>query len=171
MRQGNHVADDSVYFDRYYKFVGQDGKVGAYPYWAYVFDYMAEHEEASQDEAETEARKYFEGKGVTDFTYTQWFDFTGGYLTDDEGEIVQDTIGDRAGQNVYAYDCWWGYDSMPVIISTDGSEYQTPGWADEIIDGEESVAKYWLTQGSDGWRLDVANEVSDETWQKFRDLR
>ena len=167
----NHVADDSVYFDRYYKFVGQDGKVGAYPYWAYVFDYMAEHEEASQDEAETEARKYFEGKGVTDFTYTQWFDFTGGYLTDDAGEIVQDTIGDRAGQNVYAYDCWWGYDSMPVIISTDGSEYQTPGWAEEIIDGEESVAKYWLTQGSDGWRLDVANEVSDETWQKFRDLR
>ena len=81
--------------------------MGAYPYWAYVFDYMAEHEEASQDEAETEARKYFEGKGVTDFTYTQWFDFTGGYLTDDAGEIVQDTIGDRAGQNVYAYDCWW----------------------------------------------------------------
>ncbi len=60
---------------------------------------------------------------------------------------------------------------MPVIISTDGSEYQTPGWAEEIIDGEGSVAKYWLTQGSDGWRLDVANEVSDETWQKFRDLR
>ena len=26
----NHVSDDSIYFDRYYKFVGQDGKVGAY---------------------------------------------------------------------------------------------------------------------------------------------
>ena len=165
----NHVADDSVYFDRYYKFVGQDGKVGAYPYWAYVFDYLAENENATEDEAETEARKYFEAKGVTDFTYTEWFDFTGDYLTDDAGEIVQDTIGDRAGQNVYAYDCWWGYDSMPVIIATDGSEYQTPGWAEEIIDGDDSVAKYWLSQGSDGWRLDVANEVSDETWQKFRE--
>ena len=165
----NHVADDSVYFDRYYKFVGQDGKVGAYPYWAFVFDYMAENEDASQDEAETEAKKYFEDKGVTDFTYTEWFDFTGEYLTDDAGEIVQDTIGDRAGKDVYAYDCWWGYDSMPVIIATGGSEYQTPGWAEEIIDGEDSVAKYWLSQGSDGWRLDVANEVSDETWQKFRE--
>lgn len=164
----NHVADDSVYFDRYYKFVGQDGKVGAYPYWAYVFDYMAADESASQDEAEAAAREYFEGKGVTDFTYTAWFSFTGDYLTDDDGEIVQDTIGERAGKNVYAYDCWWGYDSMPVIISTDGSEYQTPGWADEIIDGEDCVAQYWLEQGSDGWRLDVANEVSDETWQKFR---
>ena len=165
----NHVADDSVYFDRYYKYVGQDGKVGAYPYWAYVYDYMAENEEASQDEAETEARKYFESRGVTDFTYTQWFDFTGGFMTDDSGEYVQDTIGGRAGKNVYAYDCWWGYDSMPVIIATDGSEYQTPGWAEEIIDGEGSVAQYWLEQGSDGWRLDVANEVSDETWQRFRE--
>ena len=58
---------------------------------------------------------------------------------------------------------------MPVIIATDGSEYQTEGWAEEIIDGEDSVAQYWLTEGSNGWRLDVANEVSDETWQKFRE--
>lgn len=165
----NHVADDSVYFDRYYKYVGQDGKVGAYPYWAYVFDYLAANEDATEEEAESEARKYFEDRGVTDFTYTEWFDFTGEYLTDDAGEVVQDTIGERAGQNVYAYDCWWGYDSMPVIIATDGSEYQTEGWAEEIIDGEDSVAQYWLTEGSNGWRLDVANEVSDETWQKFRE--
>ena len=57
---------------------------------------------------------------------------------------------------------------MPVIIETDGSEYETEGWAEEIIDGADSVAQYWLTEGSHGWRLDVANDVSDEKWEEFR---
>lgn len=165
----NHVSDDSVYFDRYYKFVGKDGKVGAYPYWAFVYDYLAENEEADQSEAEVAARKYFEEKGVTDFTYTEWFAVTKEFLKNDKDEFVQDSIGDRAGKNVYGYDGWWGYDSMPVVKSTNGSEYQTPGWSKEIIDGEGSVTQYWLEEGSNGWRLDVANEVSDETWQKFRE--
>lgn len=164
----NHVSDDSVYFDRYYKFVGKDGKVGAYPYWAYVYDYM-EGNNVEQDEAITAAREYFTGLGVNDFTYTEWFNiYNTSYVTDDDGNIVKDTIGERAGKDVYGYDGWWGYDSMPVVKSVNGSEYQTASWADEIIDGQDSVCTYWLKEGSDGWRLDVANEVSDETWQHFR---
>jgi hypothetical protein len=80
-----------------------------------------------------------------------------------------DTIGLRAGKLVYSYEGWWGYDSMPVIYSTNGSEYQTGNWAQEIINGEDSVTGYWISKGMDGWRLDVANEVSDETWRNFRD--
>lgn len=164
----NHVADDSIYFDRYYKFVAQDGKLGAYPYWAFVFDYETEHPDATRTQAEAKAKEHFDALGVTDYTYTQWFSFTGTFLTDDDGTVVQDSIGERISKDVYAYDCWWGYDSMPVILATDGSEYQTPGFAEEIISGDDSITKYWLRQGSDGWRLDVANEVSDETWQQFR---
>ena len=165
----NHVSDDSVYFDRYYKFVGQNGKVGAYPYWAYVYDYMSDHPEAAQATAEAAAKTYFEGRGVTDFTYTKWFTITKDPLMDqDIHQAVQDTIGERAGKDVYGYEGWWGYDSMPVIKTADGSEYRTPGWADDLIDGDDSAAKYWIEKGSDGWRLDCANEVSDETWQKFR---
>ena len=69
------------------------------------------------------------------------------------------------------YEGWWGYDSMPVIKSTNGSEYQTGNWGEEIIgnDDSTSVTQYWLKKGSNGWRLDVANEVSDETWQNFRE--
>lgn len=166
----NHVSDDSIYFDRYYKFIGVDGKVGAYPYWAYVYDYMADNPDATQQKAEDAAKDYFKSKGVTDFTYTKWFDiYQDQYLKDDNGEVVIDTIGDRTGKPVYGYDGWWGYDSMPVIKATDGSEYQTPGWADYIIDGENCITQYWLEQGSNGWRLDVANEVSDETWRRFRE--
>lgn len=165
----NHVSDDSVYFDRYYKFVGQGGKVGAYPYWAYVYDYMADHTSATQADAETAAKTYFKTRGVTDFTYTQWFTITKDPLLDkDTQKTVQDTIGERVGKDVYGYEGWWGYDSMPVIKATDGSEYRTPGWAQDLIDGDNSISKYWIEKGSNGWRLDCANEVSDETWQKFR---
>ncbi len=169
----NHVSDDSIYFDRYYKYL-QDGttKIGAYPYWAYVYDLMAEDESLTKEEAENKAKTYFtENYGITDYTYTAWVDVfqsADKYLKNDDGEVVKDTVGLRAGKPVYGYDGWWGYDNMPVIKSTNGSEYQTPGWADEIIDGEGCVTHFWLDEGSSGWRLDVANEVSDETWQKFR---
>ena len=153
----NHVSDDSVYFDRYYKFLPDaaekyDGKIGAYPYWAYVYDYMAETG-ADQATAEGVAKTHFtEEYGITDYSYTEWF------------AVSSTKTGD-----VYSYEGWWGYDSMPVIKSTNGSEYQTGNWAEEIIDGQNSVNAYWISKGMDGWRLDVANEVSDETWQKFRD--
>lgn len=163
----NHVSDDSVYFDRYYKFLTAedfDGKLGAYPYWAYVYDYMAA-EGVTQSEAETAAKAYFQEEyDVTDFSYTEWFAVSSSTMA---GTV--DNIGLRAGKEVYSYEGWWGYDSMPVIYSTNGSEYQTGNWAEEIIDGEDSVTKYWISQGSNGWRLDVANEVSDETWQHFRE--
>ncbi len=166
----NHVSDDSVYFDRYYKFLPDaaekfDGKIGAYPYWAYVYDYMAEND-ATQAAAEAAAKTYFgENYGITDYSYTEWFAVSSETMT------TADTIGLRAGKPVYSYEGWWGYDSMPVIYSTNGSEYQTGNWAEEIIndpDGTDSVTEYWITKGMDGWRLDVANEVSDETWQQFR---
>ena len=159
----NHVSDDSVYFDRYYRFLGQSEKIGAYPYWAYVYDYMAGNG-ADQEAAEAAAVTYFsENYGITDFSYTEWFHVSSEPMT------YSDSIGLRAGKPVYSYEGWWGYDSMPVIYSTNGSEYQTGNWAQEIISGEDSVNAYWISKGMDGWRLDVANEVSDETWQNFRD--
>ena len=160
----NHVSDDSVYFDRYYKFLGTSEKIGAYPYWAYVYDYMAENG-ADQTTAEAAAKEFFgTNYGITDWSYTEWFAVSSTTMA---GAV--DNIGLRAGKEVYSYEGWWGYDSMPVIYSTNGSEYQTGNWAEEIISGENSVNAYWISKGMDGWRLDVANEVSDETWQNFRD--
>ena len=159
----NHVSDDSVYFDRYYKFLGKSEKIGAYPYWAYVYDYMKDNG-ADQTAAEAAAKAYFgENYGITDYSYTEWFAVSSTTMA---GSV--DEIGLRAGKEVYSYEGWWGYDSMPVIKSTNGSESQTGNWASEIISGSNSVNAYWIGKGMDGWRLDVANEVSDETWQKFR---
>ena len=165
----NHVSDDSIYFDRYYKFLGQSEKIGAYPYWAYVYDYMADNA-ADQETAEAAAKEYFTDEyGITDYSYTEWFKVYNSFMSDGT-DAVTDSIGLRAGEPVYSYDGWWGYDSMPIIYSTNGSEYQTGNWAEEIIGNEDgtSVTQYWISEGSNGWRLDVANEVSDETWQNFR---
>ncbi len=161
----NHVSDDSVYFDRYYKFLGKSEKVGAYPYWAYVYDYMAE-KNVSQETAESAARTYFTNEyGITDFSYTEWF------VVNNEAGTGKDSIGQRAGKPVYTYEGWWGFDSMPVVKSTDGSEFKTGTWAEEIIgnSNNSAVSQYWISKGNNGWRLDVANEVSDETWKNFRD--
>ena len=164
----NHVSDDSVYFDRYYKFLPDaaekyDGKIGAYPYWAYVYDYINDNG-ADQATAEAAAKEFFGSEyGITDYSYTEWF------AVQNKKTANKDKIGLRADKYVYSYEGWWGYDSMPVIYSTNGSEYQTGNWADEIINGEDSINGYWISKGMDGWRLDVANEVSDETWQHFRD--
>lgn len=167
----NHVSDDSVYFDRYYRYLGTSEKVGAYPFWAYVYDYMNE-KGAELEDAKTAAKDYFASEyGITDFSYTKWFDVYNSQLVDHDGNNAVDTVGLRAGKPVYGYDGWWGYDNMPVIKSTDGSEFRTGNWAEEIIhnDNGDSVTEYWISKGNDGWRLDVANEVSDETWQNFRD--
>lgn len=161
----NHVSDDSVYFDRYYKFLGKSEKIGAYPYWAYVYDLVNE-KGYSLSSAKTAAKQYFTKEyGITDYSYTEWF------RINNEKCSYSDTIGLRVGKKVYAYEGWWGYDSMPVIYSTNGSEYQTGNWAEEIIGNSQgtAVTQYWISKGSDGWRLDVANEVSDETWQRFRE--
>ncbi len=161
----NHVSDDSVYFDRYYKYLGTSEKVGAYPYWAYVYDYMAE-KGVSQETAEGAARTYFtDNYGISDYSYTEWF------AINNEAAAYADHTGLRSGKKVYTYEGWWGFDSMPVVKSTNGSEFQTGNWGQEIIGNAEGtgVSQYWISQGNNGWRLDVANEVSDETWQNFRD--
>ncbi|SDY35004.1 alpha-amylase family glycosyl hydrolase [Lachnobacterium bovis] len=168
----NHVSDDSVYFDRYYKYLKKGAKkVGAYPYWAHVYDLMNE-QKMDKETAIKETEKFFKKKyNIKDFSYAQWFAIDGdNVLEDDKGNAVTDSIGERKGKPVYAYEGWWGYDSMPVIKSTNGSEYQTGDWGKEIIGNKkgDAVSQYWLKKGTSGWRLDVANEISDETWKHFR---
>ena len=167
----NHVSDDSIYFDRYYRYLGTSEKIGTYPYWAYVYDLVNE-EGYEQADAEEAAKAYFtEEYGITDYSYTEWVTVENKFMTDSDGIVTTDSVGLRAGKGVYTYEGWWGYDSMPVIKSTNGSEYQTGNWAEEIIYNKDatSVTQYWISKGNNGWRLDVANEVSDETWQKFRE--
>ena len=57
------------------------------------------------------------------------------------------------------YSCWWNLPALPQF-NTDNLQVRS-----YLFD----VAKYWIDQGVDGWRLDVPFEINDETfWRQFR---
>ena len=57
------------------------------------------------------------------------------------------------------YECWWNYPALPKF-NTDCADVR------EYL---FSVAEYWTKRGIDGWRLDVPNEIDDDSfWQEFR---
>ena len=54
---------------------------------------------------------------------------------------------------------WWNHKSLPKLNTGN------PNVRKYIL----SVARYWIEQGSDGWRLDVPNEIDDDGfWEEFR---
>jgi cyclomaltodextrinase / maltogenic alpha-amylase / neopullulanase len=57
------------------------------------------------------------------------------------------------------YEAWWGYPALPEF-NTDTPAVREYLWG---------VAEHWMKQGIDGWRLDVPNEINDDSfWQEFR---
>ena len=54
-----------------------------------------------------------------------------------------------------SYDCWWGVGNMPAI--NEKSELVR-----EKLLGKDGVIRKWLRAGAHGWRLDVADELSDD---------
>ena len=55
-----------------------------------------------------------------------------------------------------SYNSWWNFDTLPTVNKLD------PAFAEYIITGHDSVVAYWLKQGCDGFRLDVADELPNE---------
>ncbi|NGM81567.1 alpha-amylase [Paenibacillus sp. 7124] len=191
----NHVGDDSIYFDRYSKYP----EIGAYEYWAKVYDKM-NLGNLSQADAEEAVRTEFTSKinpltGThykypDDFTYTTWF------------TITNEKVKNRDDDNKhYKYDAWWGYDSLPAMDAKDPqtaateffpadaqaidgqNEWNNIGYREEVIGHdlgglseagaqkamESANSQRWMWMGSSGWRLDVAPDVSSGTWKKFRE--
>lgn len=59
------------------------------------------------------------------------------------------------------YACWWDLPALPKLNTNN------PQVRKYILD----VAKYWIEQGADGWRLDVPFEIDDDDfWREFRDV-
>lgn len=60
------------------------------------------------------------------------------------------------------YDCWWGIDNMPAL--NENSEL-----VKERLLGKDGVIRKWLRAGARGWRLDVADELSDDFLKAIKD--
>ncbi|MDR0876082.1 MAG: glycoside hydrolase family 13 protein [Clostridiales Family XIII bacterium] len=60
------------------------------------------------------------------------------------------------------YTSWWGFETLPEVREYDEN------WGAFIIDGEDSVVSKWMKGGASGYRLDVADELPDETIERIR---
>lgn len=59
------------------------------------------------------------------------------------------------------YSAWWNHASLPKFNTNN------PGVRDYIF----KVARHWLEFGMDGWRLDVPEEIQDDSfWREFRQI-
>lgn len=57
------------------------------------------------------------------------------------------------------YEGWWNHKSLPKLNTSNN----------QVRNYIFNVARYWIDQGIDGWRLDVPNEIDDDDfWAEFR---
>lgn len=59
------------------------------------------------------------------------------------------------------YDSWWGIGNMPAL-NEDSDLVQNR------LLGEDGVIRHWLAAGAHGWRLDVADELTDDMIEKIK---
>jgi glycosidase/fibronectin type 3 domain-containing protein len=92
-------------------------------------------------------------------TYRTWFVFH-------DVAAGTGTCAGSAGPLSATYDGWFGFDSIPVLNKSN------PVVQAYFLDNPDSVSKFWLNQGANGWRLDVMGDSSFPTgyWEKFRQI-
>lgn len=59
------------------------------------------------------------------------------------------------------YRCWWDFATLPEVNENEKSYI-------DYICGDDGVIQYWLNNGADGFRLDVADELPDEFIEEIR---
>ena len=65
----------------------------------------------------------------------------------------------RFGSEPGKYECWWGFDTLPVVDKEQESY---------LAFVENQVLPYWIGLGADGFRLDVVDELPDSFLRRFR---
>jgi len=85
----------------------------------------------------------------SDSPYTDWF------------HIKKYPVDAYSPGDATTYEGWWKYKSLPKFNTSN------PDVEKYIL----KVARYWIEQGIDGWRLDVPNEINDDGfWLRFREV-
>lgn len=63
------------------------------------------------------------------------------------------------------YEAWFGFGSLPVFKDDSGGVrdffYRAQG---------ANVTEHWYARGASGWRFDVANEISHDWWNEYRQI-
>ncbi|HEY8238434.1 MAG TPA: glycoside hydrolase family 13 protein [Candidatus Limnocylindrales bacterium] len=77
----------------------------------------------------------------------------------DTSDVPDDQRAGAKSLGIYGYRAWWDLPALPKL------RIENPEVREYIF----GVAEHWIRLGADGWRLDVALEISDEDfWREFR---
>jgi cyclomaltodextrinase / maltogenic alpha-amylase / neopullulanase len=97
--------------------------------------------------------------------YKDWFFFDPERLNGKKhwgaypGPHEQKLLGHEDSITAIGYRGWWNLPALPKFNTN------TPAVREFLFE----VAEYWIKFGADGWRLDVAEEIDDDSfWQEFR---
>jgi neopullulanase len=91
--------------------------------------------------------------------YREWFYLDRDILAHRRGLGAYDDGRDGSHPARLGYRMWWDVPSLPKL------RIENP----EVREYMLEVAEHWIRFGADGWRLDVPEEIEDETfWQEFR---
>ena len=91
--------------------------------------------------------------------YREWFYLDRDILAHRRGLGAYDDGRDGSLPARLGYRMWWDVPSLPKL------RIENP----EVREYLMGVGEYWIRFGADGWRLDVPEEIEDETfWQEFR---
>lgn len=85
--------------------------------------------------------------------------------------IVQSYDNPATPQNEFKYKGWWDIETLPVFADTPDGQNMHP----EVVAYVKDITRRWMdpngdgnpTDGIDGWRLDVANEVPLGFWKEW----
>lgn len=88
--------------------------------------------------------------------------------------IVQHFDDPATPNNEFRYKSWWGFETLPEFADNDTQQDLHPGPKQYVFD----ITRRWMdpngdgdpSDGIDGWRLDVANEVPMGFWKDWNTL-
>lgn len=88
--------------------------------------------------------------------------------------IVQHFDDPATPNNEFRYKSWWGFETLPEFADDATQQDLHPGPKQYVFD----ITRRWMdpngdgdpTDGIDGWRLDVANEVPSQFWKDWNTL-
>jgi len=154
----NHTGDDSRYFNKYGKYdTGDYMQIDEIFGGEEAFDHLIEKAKEKNIGIILDGVFNHTGDDSRYFNKYGKYDTLGAYQSPDSPWYHWFDFEDYPDR----YRCWWGIDILPAV-NTNEPSYRN------FICGKDGVIRHYLRKGISGWRLDVADELSESLIRAIR---